>query len=480
MPFNTERDYRKYLSRLDTFPSQIKDKIYLMRKAIQEKTTIHAVSLTGAQTSLEKFIVSNITFSPLFKPFLEYPAKFPDELRTKLNDEATRVIQQMINPSIIDLLQFINNEYLPSTRANVSVSTLPDGPTYYKACLKWHTSVEWTPETIHNKGLEEVDRIEKLMEKIKVDHGFNGTLLQFISHLQSKKDNFFETEAEMIEGYTSLVHETHKKLPRVLLKVPKAKIVVKKSTNPQSRSGRYNMPSLDGSRPGEFVANVGQPKQSPKFNMPSLALHEAEPGHHTQFTYAMEEELPEFRRLIEYRNYNAVPFNWPFHTAYVEGWALYAESLGDDLEVYNSSLEKFGRYDAELFRACRLVVDTGIHALGWSRENAIEYLKNHTSRSNDFISDEVNRYISWPGQACAYKIGELKIQELRRKAEEAAGEAFDLRRFHNEILKLGPMPLYMLEERINEWIFSDSIKVQISFQKVTLMSLVSVLFIAFV
>jgi len=467
MKFNTETDYMTYLSRLNKFPTQIDQRIMLMRAAIMSNTTVHNVSLTGAVESLDRLIVFNATQSIFYRPFNNIPSSISLHNRTALQSEGQSVITNKIVPTLRRLRHFVIDEYQPSTRSNVSMSSLPGGAEYYRACLRWHTSLDWSPERIHAIGQREVARILVLMEQIKAQQGFSGSLKQFIEHLNSQPENFYHSEAAMLAGYSAIVKEIKTKLPKILLRITNSTLIVKKATNPETSTGRYNEPPLDKSRPAEFVVPVSLPETRPKYDMMSLTLHEAEPGHHTQFTYA-KEDLPDFRKALEYRKYNAVPFNWPFHTGYVEGWALYAESLGEAIQAYDT-LSLFGRYSSELFRSCRLVVDTGIHAFGWSKEMAVEYLMNHTTQSLKNINNEVNRYISWPGQACSYKVGELKIKELRQRAEASLGRRFDVRLFHHEVLKLGPAPLSILEHTISDWIAYTNAANQITAARIVIL-----------
>lgn len=450
--FNTEKNYQDYLSRLDLLPIWLQQKEALMQKAIDKKITQPIEALTGIMEKLTTETQKSLSNSLFYAPFNKIPASFSDELKSKLQADAAKVINEKVKDAWLSHKSFMEQKYLPNVRADIGASSLPNGSAYYAACLKWHLSVEMDVEDIHSLGLEEVARINNLMKQIMANDSFNGTLTEYKAQLAKDTSNFYPSSEAMLNGYKTIIDDAHNKLPTILNKIPQAEVSVQALYNSQGPTGRYSEPPLDGSKPGIFWANVFNAETKPKFNMIALALHEAEPGHHTQTAIAIEENLPKFRRAIEYRHYTGVPFNWQFHTSYSEGWALYAEKLGEEMGIYTDNKALFGRYASEIHRACRLVVDTGMHAKEWSKQRAIDYLTEYTTLGSVTIENEINRYISWPGQACAYKIGEIRISKLREKAETQLGGRFNLKAFHDEVLKLGNAPLYVLEQHINEWI----------------------------
>lgn len=390
----------------------------------------------------------------LYKPFQNISSVVRNATRAKaLTDEVIDVISKTVTPKIRSFGHFLENGYKSHLRSSPGVHALPNGKDFYAACVRWHLSLNITPQEVHDMGLKEVKRISGLMEKIKEEDGFNGTLRSYILKLKKEPKNLFESEEEMLETFKKYIKEVHPHLKKILDRVPNLPIRVGASPTPNS-SNKYIEQSLDGSREGKFIANVWYPKTNVRFTKLALTLHEAEPGHHTQSSAAIEGNLPNFRRAIEFRKYRAVPFNWPFYTAYVEGWALYAESLGEEMDLFKGQYDLLGRYSSEIFRACRLVVDTGIHYMGWSFEDAVKYLQNYTAETDTKINLEVTRYIYYPGQATAYKIGELTIKRLRKEAEEELGELFDIRKFNSAILDLGPAPLTVVEGHIRTWIRS--------------------------
>ncbi|KAL8595366.1 hypothetical protein ACOMHN_024065 [Nucella lapillus] len=347
--------------------------------------------------------------------------------------------------------------YMLHTRKGWGVGTLPQGKEFYQACLKWYLSLNMTPDEVHKLGLREVARIEALMQGIMVKQGYRGyTVAQYFAQLKKSKRFFLPTGVNgaeaLLRGYEEII-ETRieptldglfKDLPGLPLKV-----LPMPTDGPR---GQYSSGTADGIRPGIFFANILRPAELPTYTMMALAMHETNPGHHLQTSYAITADLPEFRKNKEYSAKFRVPFAFPTYTAYVEGWALYAETLGEYLHLYKDDYELMGYYDSEIFRACRMVVDTGLHYYNWSREESIDYFLRYTSDSRAGIEVEVDRYITWPGQAIAYKVGELKFKELRKKAEDELGEYFDIRDFHSVVLENGPVPLRILESLVDHWI----------------------------
>ncbi|XP_074655303.1 uncharacterized protein LOC141908915 [Tubulanus polymorphus] len=453
MKFRNMDDYQKLIKRLRKLPQQLSEIKRFWQIAIRRATTNHVSAMTGVQQKLERILNTNAEDSFFYKPFRDIPNTISAANRSYLQSVGLRTINEEVRPAIRDIYNTYLQDYSLKLRTDIAVSSLPDGIAYYKACLKWHLSVDLTPEQLHVKGQQEIKNIESKISKMMLEDGFTGSISEYKNLLLSKPENFYRTKSQLIEGYRKIIKNVQQKLGKVFWKKTTVPIRVEINPNNNGPTGRYSEPPLDGSRPGIFKANVYQPNRRPKFNMVALALHESEPGHHSQTSFAIQNSLPLFRRLIEYRKYYAVPFNWPFQTTYTEGWAMYAETLGNELGMYDTvPYSRFGLYSSMLHRAARLVVDTGIHAQGWSREQGVEYLRNYTTLPQSQIENEINRYIAWPGQACAYIIGKMKIMELREKAEAILGEDFDIRDFHEQIMNVGPAPLNVVDAYINNWL----------------------------
>lgn len=307
------------------------------------------------------------------------------------------------------------------------------------------------PAEVHEIGIREVARIRSRMEDIKTEAKFEGTLDEFLKFMRDNKEFYVDSKDKLLHEFKAIIYDHIKpKLPSVIEKLPTKDVVVEEMPN-DGPGGMYFPPSVDGSRPGVFFANLNSTEKIPLFTMTALCLHEANPGHHLQLSRQIEADIPHFRKEYDWLHFHSSPFHFPLYTSYIEGWALYTEMLGEEMGVYRSQYELFGRLVEEIFRAARLVVDTGLHVFGWSREEAIEYFVNNTCVSREHIAIEVDRYITWPGQACGYKIGELKIKALREKALQELGDQFDLKAFHEVILSSGAVSLNMLENRVSRW-----------------------------
>ena len=319
---------------------------------------------------------------------------------------------------------------------------------------RWHLTIEMDPKEVHDIGLKEVARIKKNMEYIKEKVNFNGSLKDFIEHMRKNKDLYVDIKEKLLEEYKDIVYShIEPKLSGLFDKMPSKKVLVREMPF-NGPGGMYFQPSTDGSRPGVFFVNLNSPEERPRFTMVSLSLHEGSPGHHFQLARQVELDLPSFRKEQSWMYLSAAPFNFPMYTSYVEGWALYAESLGEEMGAYRNHYDLFGRYQEEIMRAVRLVVDTGLHVLGWSRQQAINYMMEHSCDPLDQVEIEIDRYITWPGQACGYKIGELKIKELRNRAKCELGDHFDIKEFHDVVLRSGSLSLSMLEDIVLDWIKS--------------------------
>jgi uncharacterized protein (DUF885 family) len=341
------------------------------------------------------------------------------------------------------LAAFVKSDYLPACPEDIAAIALPDGQAYYAFSARLQTTTTLSPKEIHEIGKREVARIRRDMEEVIKRANFNGTFQQFLTYLRTDPRFYYTRPEDLVTGYRDICKRIDLELPKLFAELPRNPYgvrVIPDYEAPAQTTAYYQQGAADGSRAGVYWANTYKLNTRPKYEMEALSLHEAVPGHHLQISRAQElKELPDFRRNAGY-------------TAYVEGWALYAESLGEAMGFYTDPYSKFGQLTYEMWRACRLVVDTGMHALGWTREQAIKFMSDNTAKTVNDIIVEIDRYIVWPGQALAYKIGELKIQELRARAKAELGERFDVRKFHNALLDDGPLPLEILEKRIHEWI----------------------------
>jgi len=443
MPVDTRQDYENILSRLDAIPKLLDQTLVLLDKGLNEGLTQPRIPLRSLPQGILNLISPDFKESVFFCPFLNYPVDFrPDECGD-FSARAVRLIEKKVYPAYQKLYNYVANVYLPNCRDTISISDLPEGKRRYQFYINHHTTTSLTPEEIHACGLKEVERIRQEMKRIVDDLGFQGPFEEFFHYLNTNPDFYYDTSEDLLSGYRQIIQTINAKLPELFRRLPKlpCEVVPVPSYSEQTQIGAYYMPGSPSSgRPGRFFVNTYDLPTRPKWEMESLALHEAIPGHHFQITIAQENsKLPEFRKNLNF-------------TAYVEGWALYAESLGGEIGLYQSPYSKFGRLVAEVWRAVRLVVDTGMHALGWTREEAIAYFKANTGVDGHDVITEIDRYLVWPGQALSYKIGELTIQKWRNEAKEALGDAFDIRQFHDILLEKGALPLDICEQQIQQWI----------------------------
>jgi uncharacterized protein (DUF885 family) len=447
MPFTNARDYTNYLARLRALPKHIDGVIEQLQQGMRSGWVAPAVTMSAVPDQIKQ-LVAKLDVSPLAVPFQRMPTSIRAETRTGFLRDGTALLQQQVAPAFRKLEAFLRDEYLPSCRNTIAASSLPGGPAYYAFAVKENTTTTMTPHEIHQLGLQEVARIQAEMKTVMKQAGFDGSFAEFVVLLNTDHRFYYKTEDELITGYRVILARANAQLPKLFATVPHSVVRVKALPDVGSESqpaAYYEGGTPDGVRPGYFVANLSKLDSRPKWGMETLTLHESVPGHHLQTARAQElKGLPNFRR-----------FGW--YVAFGEGWALYAESLGKEMGFYADPYSRFGNLDAELFRAARLVVDTGIHALGWSREQAIAYMNANTANPPHDNQVEVDRYIVWPGQALGYKIGQLKITALREKARVALGDKFDLPRFHNAIIDNGALPLALLEEQIDRWIAQQAL-----------------------
>lgn len=442
-PFRNAKDYGDYVARLAAFSRQIDQLIGLMRRGIETKWVPPAVPLRSVPAQIEGQIADDPTKSPMFNPFARFPQDFSAEERTRLVDSGKNVIAGSLTPALKKLDSFFKEAYLPASRKDIGASSLPDGDAFYQYSIRRHTTTNLTAKEIHEIGKREVARIHKEMEAIVQQVRFKGSFQEFLTFLRTDPRFYYSKAGELVAGYSNIAKRADGKLPELFAELPRNSYgmkVIPDYEAPAQTTAYYQPGAADGSRAGFYMINTYKLDTRPKYEMEALTLHESVPGHHLQIARSQElKGLPDFRRNAGY-------------TAYVEGWGLYAESLGTEMGFYSDPYSKFGQLTYEMWRACRLVVDTGMHAFGWNRQQAIDFMKENTAKTENDIIVEIDRYIVWPGQALAYKMGELKIKELRAKARRELGARFDVRRFHNAVLDDGPLPLDLLESRINEWI----------------------------
>jgi uncharacterized protein (DUF885 family) len=442
--FATVDDYERWLQRLDGMVVWMDQAIVNMREGMEKGVVQPRPVMEKVLPQLEAMIVSRPEDSQFFAPVKAFPESIGAADRERLTAAYIAAIRDEVIPAYLRLRDFVRDEYLPQARSTVAWSALPDGQAWYAFQAQEHTTTNMTAEEIHQLGLSEVSRILGLMDEVRRTVGFKGDLEAFFTFLETDPQFYFTSGEELLQGYRELKLRIDAALPKVFAVFPKADYEVREveAFRAQSAAGAYyQTPSADGSRPGVFYVNTFNLKAQPKFGMETLSLHEASPGHHFQGTIQQElEDLPKFRRF------------GGDYTAYVEGWALYAEYLGKELGMFTDPYQWYGRLNDEQLRAMRLVVDTGLHAKGWTREQAIQYMLDNSTMAESDVVSEVERYIAWPGQALGYKVGDLRIQKLRRQAEAALGPKFDVRDFHREVLSDGAVPMDVLEAKIERWI----------------------------
>ncbi len=436
-------DAEAWLSRLKAIPTYYDQNIANARRGIEAGWTQPKIVVDRVIDVAKRQAAVAPADDPLLAPFANLPPTLDAASIAPIKAEAEKVIAEQINPRRQAFLAFLETEYLPKARPEVSISTIPGGKDYYVAVARHHTTTTMTPDEIHELGLSEVKRIRGLMEGVMKEAGFTGTFPEFLAFLRTDKQFYATSREQLLEKASEIAKRSDDKLPGLFLTLPRLPYGVRPVPQDQEdgyTTGRYFPGSPDLGIAGGYMVNTGKLDQRALYELPALTLHEAVPGHHLQI--ALSQELKELRYFR--RNGDA--------TAFVEGWGLYAEYLGEEMGIYRTPYEKFGRLSYEMWRACRLVADTGIHWKGWDIEEARKCFTENTALSEHNIQTELERYISWPGQALAYKIGELKLKELRARATERLGAQFDVRRFHDAVLLAGPMPLAMLEGRIDRWL----------------------------
>ncbi len=438
---STEDDYRRYLARMRDIPRYFAEHEENMRAGLARGFSIPRVTIEGRDTSITSFI-TDPEASAFYAAFRQMPSNMPAEDQARLRDEARAVIREVVVPAYEGLLAFYRTEYLPQTRTTTSAADLPDGEAYYAAQVRKYTTLDITPDEVRQIGLWEVARIQAEMRQTMRDAGFEGSFEDFLHFLRTDPQFYAETPEELLMVSAWVAKRVDGRIGDVLGRLPRRRftiVPVPDALAPFYTAGRGGLESCQ--------MNTHNLPSRPLYQIPALTLHECSPGHSLQAALAEEQEAgPEFRR-------------YTYFSGYGEGWGLYTEWLGVEMGIYRTPYEHFGRLSYEMWRAARLVIDTGLHQQGWSRRQAIDYLAAHTALSQHEVETEVDRYISWPGQALSYKLGELTIRRLRREAEAALGSHFDLRRFHDAILALGSVPLPVLEARIERFIVDETARV---------------------
>lgn len=443
--FRTAEEYRRYIGRMRDIPRFFAENSANMRAGLARGFTPPRATLAGRETALAAFAITDIERNPFYAPFNDMPSTIPADQRAQLQSEGRAAISEAVIPAFDELLRFFRDEYVPRTRTTLAAARLPNGRAYYAAQIQKFTTLDLSAEEIHQLGLREVARIQAEMHQVMRESGFEGSFEEFLTFLRTDPQFYARTPEELLMVSSYVVNRVNARLGDVIGTLPRRRFTVlpvPDAIAPYYTAGRGGLESCS--------MNTYDLPSRPLYNIPALTLHECSPGHSLQAALSEEgEALPAFRRQT-------------YFSGFGEGWGLYSEWLGEEMGIYRTPYERFGRLSYEMWRAARLVIDTGIHRYGWSRERAIEYLASHTALSQREVETEVDRYISWPGQALAYKLGELTIRRLRSEAEAALGEDFDRRRFHDTILALGSTPLPVLEERIGRFIIEERARVAAS------------------
>ena len=447
VPLRTKQHYLDWIERISKIDVLVDAAIAKAKIGIDENIVPPRFLMEKVykQIKLQTFVEPKD--SPFYKAFLEVDRSINSKEVEEIQNLALNVIKIKVIPAYLKLHRFFKDEYLPACRNSIGIKEIKDGKKYYEFLAKKFTTTELTPKEIHEIGLAEVARIRNEMDAIIKEVNWNNSFKSFLDDLRTNPKFYYETSDELFESYLATskrIDPELVKLFKVLPSIPYGLKPIPMESAPDTTTAYYQRPAADGSRAGYYYVNLYRPEVRPKYEIEVLSVHEAMPGHHLQIALAMELDLPNFRK------YGGI-------TAFVEGWGLYSERLGYDLGLYKDPYSRFGQLTYDMWRAIRLVVDTGMHYFNWSRQDAINYFLDNSAKTKQDVMNEVDRYINWPGQALAYKIGQLKILELRAKAESELGNNFDIKDFHHEVLKRGALPLDILEKYINEWIESELI-----------------------
>jgi len=440
--YESKQDYEDWLIRLSKYADNIANTKTNIEEGLEKGYTQPQLVTRQVILQIDNILNSEIVDNPYLKIFLTADNSFFNKgEKEDLINRATLLIKSQIIPAYVDLNNFLKNTYLPNSRSSIGLNGVPGGDKWYEYAARYHTTTDLTPDEIHDIGLKEVLRIRKEMEQIITDLEWDGDFKSFLNYLRTSPRFYYDNPEDLLNAYLIMAKSIDPLLPKIFKVFPRAPygvIPIPAESAPYTTTAYYSSPAKG--RPGYFYANLYKPESRPKYEIPVLTVHEAVPGHHFQISIAQElENVPTFRKYQSF-------------TAFVEGWGLYSEELGEFMNLYDDPYDKFGQLTYDMWRAIRLVVDTGMHYKNWSRQEAIDLFVENTAKSNLDIENEVDRYIAWPGQALAYKIGQLKMLELRNKAEKELGDKYDIKDFHHELLKRGSLPLDILEDYINDWI----------------------------
>ena len=443
--FTDLQSYKNWFERVKGYTQNVRNSLEINKEGLELGYTQPKLVTRGVSAQIGAMLEKDLEDHPYFKIFKNVGDVASSEDALALQNEVKEYIQNVLNPTYQELYDFLVNEYLPESRDTIGISDVPNGKEWYEYLARYHTTTNLTPDEIHEIGLREVAKIRAEMEDIIEQVGWEGDFNSFLQYLRTDPRFYYETGEELLQAYRAMSKEIDAYMPTLFNKLPRAPygvIPIPMESAPFTTTAYYNAPSKG--RPGYYYANLYMPEVRPKYEIPVLSVHEAVPGHHHQISLAQEmENVPNFRKYLSI-------------TAFVEGWGLYSEQLGESMGIYDDPYDKFGQLTYDMWRAVRLVVDTGMHYKNWSREDAVNLFLENTAKTEQDINNEVDRYIAWPGQALAYKIGQLKIMELRDKSKEALGDDFDIKDFHDHILSFGSIPLNILEEKVDEFIESKS------------------------
>jgi len=443
MPHKTASEYEDVLIRLEAVPKDVEQNLVLLQEGLKKGYTPPKLMLRDVPKQIADLIPADPMASPLLQPFTEFPVGFSEAERARLTQRAKRIYADSVKPAFQKLHDYFTITYLPACRESIAATALPNGAAAYAFHVRWQTTTNLTPQQIHEIGLSEVKRIRAEMDKVIASTGFKGSFHDFTEFLRTDPRFFHDKPEDLVNGYRIVAKKIDPELAHLFGKLPRLPYgvcVIPEFKAPSQTTAYYQQGAPSAGRPGCYFVNTYNLHARPKWEMEALTLHESVPGHHLQISLAQEMEgQPDFRKHVGY-------------SAFVEGWALYGESLGEELGLYKDPYSKFGRLSYEMWRAVRLVVDTGMHSMGWTRDQAIQFFKDNTGKTDQDITVEVDRYIVWPGQALAYKLGQLKIRQLRTEAEKKLGAKFDVRKFHDAVLENGAVPLNVLQAHMERWI----------------------------
>jgi uncharacterized protein (DUF885 family) len=443
--FTDLQSYKNWFERVKGYTQNVRNSLEINKEGLELGYTQPKLVTRGVSAQIGAMLEKDLEDHPYFKIFKNVGDVASSEDALALQNEVKEYIRNVLNPTYQELYDFLVNEYLPESRDTIGISDVPNGKDWYEYLARYHTTTNLTPDEIHEIGLREVAKIRAEMEDIIEQVGWEGDFNSFLQYLRTDPRFYYETGEELLQAYRAMSKEIDAYMPTLFNKLPRAPygvIPIPMESAPFTTTAYYNAPSKG--RPGYYYANLYMPEVRPKYEIPVLSVHEAVPGHHHQISLAQEmENVPNFRKYLSI-------------TAFVEGWGLYSEQLGESMGIYDDPYDKFGQLTYDMWRAVRLVVDTGMHYKNWSREDAVNLFLENTAKTEQDINNEVDRYIAWPGQALAYKIGQLKIMELRDKSKEALGDDFDIKDFHDHILSFGSIPLNILEEKVDEFIEAKS------------------------